>query len=46
MNDNFFKRALWSQKKQEEQELLFRDIEEIKEFARSKMFGKYVNLDD
>jgi len=33
-------KALWQQKKQEEQELLFRDIEEIKEFARNKMFGK------
>ena len=37
---NLPKRALWAQKKNEEQDLLFRDIEEIKEFARSKMFGK------
>ena len=34
-------RAMWRQKKAEEAELLFRDIEEVKEFARQKMFGKY-----
>ena len=33
-------RAMWRQKKAEEAELLFRDIEEVKEFARQKMFGK------
>jgi len=33
-------RALWERKKQEEQDLLFRDVEEIKELARAKMFGK------
>ena len=35
-----YARALWEQKKQEEQDLLFRDVEEIKELARAKMFGK------
>ena len=33
-------RAIWEQKKQEEQDLLFRDVEEIKDLARAKMFGK------
>jgi len=33
-------RALWEKKKQEEHDLLFRDVEEIKELARAKMFGK------
>ena len=35
-----FFRAMWRQKKAEEAEILFRDIEEIKEFSRQKMFGK------
>ena len=35
-----YSRALWQQKKQEEQDLLFRDVEEIKELSRAKMFGK------
>ena len=33
-------RNLWRQKKAEEAEMLFRDIEDVKEFARQKMFGK------
>ena len=33
-------RAMWRQKKAEEAEILFRDIEEVKEFSRKKMFGK------
>ena len=31
---------MWRQKKAEEADLLFRDIEELKEFSRKKMFGK------
>ena len=33
-------RNLWRQKKADEAEVLFRDIEDVKEFARQKMFGK------
>ena len=33
-------RAMWKQKKSEEAEMLFRDIEDVKEFSRKKMFGK------
>ena len=33
-------RNLWRQKKAEEAEVLFRDVEDVKEFARQKMFGK------
>ena len=33
-------REMWRQKKAEEADLLFRDIEELKEFSRKKMFGK------
>ena len=33
-------RNLWRQKKAEEADMLFRDIEDVKEFARQKMFGK------
>ena len=35
-----FFRAMWKQKKSEEAEMLFRDIEDVKEFSRKKMFGK------
>ena len=31
---------MWNKKKAEEADLLFRDIEEVKEFSRKKMFGK------
>ena len=31
---------MWNKKKAEEAELLFRDMEEVKEFSRQKMFGK------
>lgn len=31
---------MWKQKKSEEAEMLFRDIEDVKEFSRKKMFGK------
>ena len=33
-------RKMWNKKKAEEAELLFRDMEEVKEFSRQKMFGK------
>ena len=33
-------RALWERKKKEEEDLLFRDLEELKELSRSKMFGR------
>ena len=33
-------RALWLQKKEEEREVLFKDIEELGELARRKMFGR------
>ena len=33
-------RELWHKKKQEEEELLFRDLEELKELSRAKMFGR------
>ena len=33
-------RALWLQKKEEEREVLFKDIEELRELARRKMFGR------
>ena len=33
-------REMWRQKKAEEAEILFRDIEEVKEFSRKKMFGR------
>lgn len=36
----FCLQALWEQKKAEEQQLLFRDLEELKELSRSKMFGR------
>ena len=36
----FIFREMWRQKKAEEAELLFRDVEELKEFSRKKMFGK------
>ena len=35
-------RALWNQKKQEEEEILSRDVEEMKAIGRKKMFGRYV----
>lgn len=31
---------LWEQKKQEERDFLFRDVEELKELSRQKMFGR------
>ena len=33
-------RALWLQKKQEERDVLFKDIEELRDLARRKMFGR------
>ena len=39
-NPKFPFRAMWKQKKSEEAEMLFRDIEDVKEFSRKKMFGK------
>ena len=33
-------RELWQKKKQEEEQLLFRDLEELKELSRAKMFGR------
>ena len=33
-------KELWQKKKQEEEELLFRDLEELKELSRAKMFGR------
>ena len=36
----FSSRELWQKKKQEEEELLFRDLEELKELSRAKMFGR------
>ena len=33
-------RELWQKKKQEEEELLFRDLEDLKELSRAKMFGR------
>ena len=33
-------RALWEKKKKEEEDLLFRDLEELKELSRAKMFGR------
>ena len=35
-----FFRALWEKKKKEEETLLFRDLEELKELSRAKMFGR------
>ena len=42
---NFYKidkmfRILWEKKKKEEEDLLFRDLEELKELSRAKMFGR------
>ena len=34
-------RILWEKKKKEEEDLLFRDLEELKELSRAKMFGRY-----
>ena len=31
---------LWEQKKQDERDFLFRDVEELKELSRQKMFGR------
>ena len=36
----FNARALWMMKKQEERDVLFKDIEELRELARWKMFGR------
>ena len=33
-------RILWEKKKKEEEDLLFRDLEELKELSRAKMFGR------
>jgi len=33
-------KALWEKKKKEEEDLLFRDLEELKELSRAKMFGR------
>ena len=33
-------RMLWERKKQEERDFLFRDVEELKELSRQKMFGR------
>ena len=33
-------RALWLKKKQEERDVLFKDIEELRELGRRKMFGR------
>ena len=33
-------KELWQKKKQEEEQLLFRDLEELKELSRAKMFGR------
>ena len=35
-----FLRALWNQKKQEEEEIMSRDVEEIRQIGRRKMFGR------
>ena len=40
MHDLF--RALWQLKKQEERDLLFRDVEQLKQLQRLKMFGRFV----
>ena len=37
LNDS---RALWERKKKEEEDLLFRDLEELKELSRARMFGR------
>ena len=34
------RRALWMKKKQDEREILFKDIEELRELGRRKMFGR------
>ena len=34
-------RALWVRKKQEERDVLFKDIEELRELGRMKMFGRW-----
>ena len=33
-------RSLWNLKKQEERDLLFRDVDELKQLQRLKMFGR------
>ena len=43
MHDLF--RALWQLKKQEERDLLFRDVEQLKQLQRLKMFGRFVHHD-
>ena len=37
---NIIQRALWQRKQHEEEELKFMDVEEIKEIAKKKMFGR------
>ena len=37
----FYLRELWEKKKKEEEDLLFRDLEELKGLQKSKMFGRY-----
>lgn len=34
-------RSLWNLKKQEERDLLFRDVDELKQLQRLKMFGRW-----
>ena len=37
-----FSRALWERKRQDEEELQLRDVEETKEIVRQKIFGRLI----
>ena len=36
-----FERAMWEQKKKEDEDLLQREVAEVRELSRSKMFGRF-----
>ena len=34
--------AMWQQKKKEDQDLMFKEVEEAREMAANKIFGRYI----